>query len=86
MRGATQDDQPVTAGPGNGFMEVTADISAGRQTMPVYESVCGTCKRTVTIMMSIGEHEKGRAACPQRGGKTLRRPMSWFLSQASRRS
>jgi putative FmdB family regulatory protein len=86
MRGATQDDQPITVGLGNGFLEVTADISVGGQTMPVYEYACDTCKRKVTVMMSISEHEKGRAACPQCGGKTLRPLTSSFLSQTSRKS
>lgn len=54
--------------------------------MPRYEYVCEKCKRTVTVMMSISEHGKGRAACPKCGGKKLRPLISTFLSQTSRKS
>ena len=54
--------------------------------MPVYEHACDKCKRTVTVRMSISEHEKGRAACPQCGGRTLRPLISSFLTQTSCKS
>ena len=54
--------------------------------MPTYEYHCDTCKRTVTVRMSISEHDKGRAACPKGGGGKLRPLISPFLSQTSRKS
>ncbi len=54
--------------------------------MPVYEYACAKCKRSVTVMMSISQHEKGRVACPKCGGKKLRPLISSFLTQTSRKS
>ena len=54
--------------------------------MPVYEYSCDKCKRKVTVMMTISEHEKRRVACPKCGGKALRPLISSFLTQTSRKS
>jgi DNA-directed RNA polymerase subunit RPC12/RpoP len=36
--------------------------------MPVCEYCCETCKREVTLRLSIREPEKGHVACPKCGG------------------
>ena len=32
--------------------------------MPLYEYYCETCRREVTLTMTISEHDKGGAVCP----------------------
>jgi len=54
--------------------------------MPMYEYYCDRCDREVTLILSIGEHEKGRIQCPRCGGKSLRPLLSTFVSQTSRKS
>jgi putative FmdB family regulatory protein len=54
--------------------------------MPVYEYYCDNCQRGVSLTMSISEHDKGQAACPQCAGKDLRPLVSAFFSQTSRKS
>jgi putative FmdB family regulatory protein len=40
--------------------------------MPVYENYCDNCRRDVSITLSISEHDKAMAACPQCSNKALR--------------
>ena len=54
--------------------------------MPVYEYYCDNCRRDVSVTLSIGEHDKAKAACPQCGNTTLRPLMSTFFLQTSRKS
>jgi putative FmdB family regulatory protein len=60
--------------------------SRGGATMPVYEYYCDNCRRDVNITLSISEHDKATAACPQCGNTTLRPLVSTFFSQTSRKS
>ena len=54
--------------------------------MPVYEYFCEGCNKEVTRTMSISEHEKGGAACPQCGSRELRPLVGSFFSKTSRKS
>jgi putative FmdB family regulatory protein len=54
--------------------------------MPVYEYYCSQCQREVTVPMSVSQHERGDAACPQCGGHDLRPLMGSFFSKTSRKS
>jgi putative FmdB family regulatory protein len=54
--------------------------------MPVYEYYCDNCRRDVSITLSISEHDKATAACPQCANTTLRPLVSTFFSQTSRKS
>ncbi len=54
--------------------------------MPVYEYFCEKCQREVSLTLSISQHEKGQATCPQCSGKDLRPLVSTFFSQTSRKS
>ena len=53
--------------------------------MPQYEYRCEACRRTVTLRLSITEHEKRRPACPKCGSKKLTQLLSSFLTQTSRK-
>jgi putative FmdB family regulatory protein len=54
--------------------------------MPQYEYFCEGCNREVTLAMSMSEHDKGGAACPQCGGRGLRPLVGTFFSKTSRKS
>jgi len=54
--------------------------------MPVYEYFCEGCKKEVTRTMSISEHDKGGAVCPECGGRSLRPLMATIFTQTSRKS
>jgi putative FmdB family regulatory protein len=54
--------------------------------MPLYEYYCDTCHKELTIPMTISEHEKGSAACPECGSRTLRPLVGTFFSKTSRKS
>jgi putative FmdB family regulatory protein len=54
--------------------------------MPQYEYRCEGCNRTVTLRMSVTQHEEARQACPKCGSKKLTQLMSSFLTQTSRKA
>ena len=54
--------------------------------MPLYEYFCDGCNREVTLAMSMSEHDKGGAICPQCGGRGLRPLVGTFFSKTSRKS
>lgn len=54
--------------------------------MPSYEYRCQACNRTVTLRLSITQHEKARPACPKCGSRKLTRLISSFLTQTSRKA
>lgn len=54
--------------------------------MPRYEYRCEACNRTLTLRMSITQHEKAHQACPKCGSKKLRQLISSFLTQTSRKA
>jgi putative FmdB family regulatory protein len=44
--------------------------------MPVYEYHCADCKGRVTVVQSYADYGKTQPACPQCGGRALRRLIS----------
>jgi putative FmdB family regulatory protein len=48
--------------------------------MPAHEYYCDECRGYVTVTLSISEHEKARAACPQCGSTALRPLVGTFFS------
>lgn len=54
--------------------------------MPLYEYYCEQCQREVGVTMTISEHDKGAAACPQCGGRQMRPLVSTVFAQTSRKS
>jgi len=57
-----------------------------KMAMPQYEYFCDGCKKEVTLSMSMSQHEKGGAACPECGGRSLRPLVGTFFSKTSRKS
>jgi putative FmdB family regulatory protein len=69
----------------------TGRLGTGRRrkeglTMPHYEFYCERCKKEVTLILSIGERERGDYACPGCGGKKLEPRLGTFFSQTSRKA
>ena len=54
--------------------------------MPLYEYYCEKCQHEVTVPMSISEHDKGTAACPQCGSREMRQLVSTVFAQTARKS
>ncbi len=54
--------------------------------MPLYEFYCDKCKREVSLTMTISEHDKGNAACPQCGSRKMRPLVGTFYSKTSKKS
>ena len=54
--------------------------------MPLYEFYCKKCQREVSLTMTITEHDKGKAACPQCGSRDLRPLLGTFFTQTSKKS
>lgn len=54
--------------------------------MPLYEYRCEKCQREITIPMTISQHEKGGAACPQCGDTKLTPLVGTVFTQTSRKS
>jgi putative FmdB family regulatory protein len=54
--------------------------------MPVYEYLCETCHKEITVPMTISAHDKGGAVCPHCGGRDLKPLVGSFFSKTSRKS
>jgi putative FmdB family regulatory protein len=54
--------------------------------MPLYEYFCEHCKKDVTIPMTISQHDKAAAACPECGAQNLKPLVGAFFSKTSRKS
>ncbi len=54
--------------------------------MPLYEYFCKKCQKEVTIPMSISQHEKGGAKCPECGSRDMKPLVGAFFSKTSRKS
>ena len=67
---------------------IWADAAERREeeATPLYEYYCDKCKREVTLTMTMSEHDKGGAACPDCGNRGLRPLVGTFFTQTSRKS
>jgi len=54
--------------------------------MPSYDYRCPKCKKKFTALLSIGEHDAGKAKCPKCGGKKLEQLITAFQVKTSRKS
>jgi putative FmdB family regulatory protein len=54
--------------------------------MPLYEYYCEKCRKEVTVPMTISQHDKGGAACPECGARDMRPLVGSFFSKTSRKS
>jgi putative FmdB family regulatory protein len=65
---------------------ITPVLLGRRMVMPQYEYFCDGCNKEVTLSMSMSQHDKGGAACPNCGGGSLRPLVGNFFSRTSRTS
>jgi len=54
--------------------------------MPTYEYQCEACKSEFSLILSIVEHEKGKAACPKCQSEQVKQLFSTFIAKTSRKS
>ena len=54
--------------------------------MPSHEFYCDTCRKEVTMTLSIGERERGDYRCPSGGGKKRQPLMGTFFAKTSRKA
>ncbi len=54
--------------------------------MPTYEYHCRACKDTFSVIQTLAEHEKEKPVCPKCKGKDVKRLISTFSCQTSRKS
>jgi putative FmdB family regulatory protein len=54
--------------------------------MPTYEYQCTACRHKFTLIQTIAEHDKGKAACPKCKKKKPRQVISTFQTVTSRKS
>jgi putative FmdB family regulatory protein len=54
--------------------------------MPTYEYSCKGCKKTFTLTMTLGEHDKARVACPKCKSKKVEQRFAAFFAVTSKKS
>jgi putative FmdB family regulatory protein len=54
--------------------------------MPTYEYLCLKCKESFTVVMSIGEYEKGKVSCPKCGKRQVKQQVTAFQTKTSKKS
>ena len=54
--------------------------------MPSYEYQCLKCHEKFTLILSISEHDAGKAKCPKCGGKKLEQLITAFQAKTSKKS
>jgi putative FmdB family regulatory protein len=54
--------------------------------MPRYEFLCGKCKKSFELTMTISEREKKRPTCPTCKGTNVVPQFSGFMAQTSKKS
>lgn len=53
--------------------------------MPSYQFFCKECKKTFTVIMTLGEYEKGHVACPScKSKKVEQKPAAFFAVTAKK--
>jgi len=54
--------------------------------MPTYDYRCPKCNKKFSLVLSIGDHDAGKAKCPKCGGKKLDQILSAFQVKTSKKS
>jgi putative FmdB family regulatory protein len=57
-----------------------------RLAMPIYDFVCGKCKKKFSLTLSISEYEKTKTRCPKCKSADVRRQISSFQTITSKKS
>ena len=54
--------------------------------MPTYEYRCEKCAKTFSVSMSIADHDKGGATCPECKGRSVVQQYTAFYAKTSKKS
>jgi len=54
--------------------------------MPTYEFECEKCKKEFALVLKIKEQEKGNFKCPNCGSTQVKKLLSTFYAQTSKKS
>ena len=54
--------------------------------MPTYDYFCKKCNENFTVVLSVKEHDEGKAECPKCRGKDLDQQVAHFMTKTSRKS
>ncbi|MDP2969442.1 MAG: zinc ribbon domain-containing protein [Deltaproteobacteria bacterium] len=54
--------------------------------MPTYDYRCPTCKKKFSLILSIKDHDAGKAKCPKCQGKKVEQLITLFQAKTSRKS
>lgn len=54
--------------------------------MPTYDYHCPKCKKKFSLVLSIKDHDAGKAKCPKCGSKKVEQLISLFQAKTSRKS
>jgi len=54
--------------------------------MPTYEYACKACKKSFTLTLTIGNHEKARVVCPKCKSRKVEQRFGSFFTVTSKKS
>jgi len=54
--------------------------------MPQYEYLCKKCNKAFSIIMTLTEYDKGKAACPKCKSKKVEQQVASFFTVTSKKS
>ncbi len=54
--------------------------------MPRYEFLCGKCKKSFELTMTMSEHEKAKMKCPQCKSTRVTPQLGGFMVRTSKKS
>jgi putative FmdB family regulatory protein len=61
-------------------------LSREEEPMPTYDYRCPACKKKFSLVLSIKDHDAGKAKCPKCGDKKVEQQISLFQAKTSRKS
>jgi putative FmdB family regulatory protein len=59
---------------------------AREKSMPQYEYLCEACNKKFSMILTIAEHEKGKAKCPKCGSTKVEQQWAAFYATTSKKS
>ncbi len=54
--------------------------------MPQYEYLCLACKKRFSLVLTLGEHEKGKVKCAKCGSTKVEQQWAAFYATTSKKS
>ncbi len=54
--------------------------------MPMYDYICLDCGKESRVVLTLKEHERGDAACPECGSTKMRQMYTSFIAHTTKKS